>query len=99
MRKVLLAAALLFSTAAFAKPDCLTCRHNLQKALEACKSESGASRDVCRESAYRDGKKCEEEHVGGDARNLDLLMTLPSPLLPLQNHERAAVQQQAPRDV
>ena len=57
---------------ALAAPDCVLCRDELKKELEACKSEPAkASKGVCRESATRNAKKCEEKE---GVCNFDLLM-------------------------
>jgi hypothetical protein len=57
---------------AFAAPDCVLCRDELKKELEVCKSEPAeASQGVCRESAARNAKKCEEKE---GVCNFDLLM-------------------------
>ena len=57
---------------ALAAPDCVLCRDALKKELEVCKSEPvGASQGVCRETAFRNAKKCEDKE---GVCNFDLLM-------------------------
>jgi hypothetical protein len=89
MIRTLCAVAFLSVGAAWAAPDCLTCRHDLEKALEVCKSgPAGASQDVCREGAAREAKRCEKEHKEqGGSCNLDLL--LESPKKPASGESRS----------
>jgi len=57
---------------ALAAPDCVLCHDELKKGLELCKSEpAGPAQAVCRETAFRNAKKCEEKE---GVCNFDLLM-------------------------
>ena len=57
---------------ALAAPDCVLCHDELKKALEVCKSEPAEpAQAVCRETAFRNAKKCEEKE---GVCNFDLLM-------------------------
>lgn len=57
---------------ALAAPDCVLCHDELKKELEVCKAEpAGPAQAVCRETAFRNAKKCEEKE---GVCNFDLLM-------------------------
>lgn len=63
---------LSFTVPALAAPDCVLCHDELKKALEVCKLEpAGPAQAVCRETAFRNAKKCEEKE---GVCNFDLLM-------------------------